>query len=361
MRKIISIIVSIFIITFLCLFIFLPKSKFSENENRYLKSSPVLNFKNFFNRRFQDDLSVYFSDHFPFREKFLSFKSRVDYRLGITRINDVYYGVDNSLLEEYKKPKNSERIVNIVNKFYENNNVDIDFMLVPTSIYVNRFKIDIDNLSYDEMDTIKYFKENLDVNFIDVSNTLVKHNSEYIYYNSDYHWTSLGSYYAYLEYCKNKGIDCNKKVKFETVSRDFYGTLYSKILDNSIQMDYLEKDKSNGNYDIEIDGKKGSLYDESYLKKKDKYSYFLGGNHGIITIKNKTIDNCKTILVIKDSYANCFIPFLIKNYSNVIVIDPRYYNKSISTLIEDNDVNNILFLYNVITIDDDLRILSINR
>lgn len=91
MRKIISIIVSIFIITFLCLFIFLPKSKFSENENRYLKSSPVLNFKNFFNRRFQDDLSVYFSDHFPFREKFLSFKSRVDYRLGITRINDVYY------------------------------------------------------------------------------------------------------------------------------------------------------------------------------------------------------------------------------------------------------------------------------
>ena len=101
------------------------------------------------------------------------------------------------------------------------------------------------------------------------------------------------------------------------------------------------------------------MYEESYLSKKDKYSYFLDNNHYFIEITNNEISTNEELLVIKDSYANAFIPFLVGNYKKIYVIDPRYYKKSISEYIQQKKIKNVLFLYNIKTIDNDLGIISI--
>lgn len=361
MKKIISIFVSFIIVLFLGIFIFLPKEEFSENENRYLEKIAKFNFENIKTGKFQSSLNDYISDHFPFRGTLLGNKNRLMHTFGMYRINDVYYSKDNKLLEEYSTPKNRDRIIRIVNKFSrKNNDVNVEFMLVPTSVSIYEDDISKYNLNSSEFDVIDYYKEKLDVKFIDTRNTLLKNKDSYIYYNSDHHWTTLGAYYAYLDYCKINGIDA-KNFDFEKVSNDFRGTLYSKILDNSTKKDYIIRVYDDNKYRVISDGKEDVLYDNSYLKKKDKYSYFLGGNKGLTSIENLNIKSNDSILIIKDSYANCFIPFIINNYKNVYIIDPRYYSESINKFIDDKNIENVLFLYNVLTIDDDLGIVSINR
>ena len=91
-----------------------------------------------------------------------------------------------------------------------------------------------------------------------------------------------------------------------------------------------------------------SMYESAALENKDKYEVFFGGNHSRIDISTP-MEGKKNLLLFKDSYANCFIPFLVPYYRNIIVIDPRYYYDNIESLITDNEITDILFLYNVNT------------
>lgn len=360
MKRFVDIVVQIIIVLLLILTILLPKVEFSANENRYLQKFPIFNIQNILDGKFMMDMSNYIADHFPFREAFLSFKTNLFKNIGIKRQNDVYYAKDGYLIEEYKKPVNNEKIVRVVNRFIDNNpNIKYDFMLVPTSAYILKDKLSSYNLNYDENITLEYFKNNLKANYIDVSRILLKNNNQDIYYHTDHHWTTLGAYYAYFEYCKNNNLVANN-YSFETVTNDFYGTLYSKVIDNSIKADVIKRISDDKEYIVNYQNKvSNSLYNDDYLNEKDKYSYFLNGNQSIMTITNNNIIN-NEILIIKDSYANSFIPLITNHYSKVHVIDPRYYKKSISDYIKENNISKVLFLYNVGTIDDDLGILSIN-
>lgn len=361
MKKIVSICFSSIIFLFLFIFILLPKEKYSENENRYLEKIEKFNFENIKTGKFQSSLNDYISDHFPFRTLLLGNKNKIMHLLGMYRINNVYYSKNNKLLEEYSTPKNSDRIIRVVNKFSKkHSNINIQFMLVPTSISIYEEDVSKYNLNASEFDAIDYYKNNLGVKFIDTRNILLENKESYIFYNSDHHWTTLGAYYAYLNYCSVNNLEV-KKYDFDKVSNDFRGTLYSKILDNSTEKDYIIRVHDDNKYSVISDGKKDSLYNTNYLSKKDKYSFFLGGNKGITSINNLNNKSDNNILIIKDSYANSFVPFIINNYKNVYVIDPRYYKESIDKFIIDNDIENILFLYNILTIDDDLGIVSINR
>ena len=94
----------------------------------------------------------------------------------------------------------------------------------------------------------------------------------------------------------------------------------------------------------------------SYLDTKDKYSLFLNNNNPIIKIKNNDINDGSKILILKDSYANCFVPFLTEHYEEIHVIDARYYRGSMSDYLKENNIDNTLFLYNMNTIDTDTGI-----
>ena len=112
------------------------------------------------------------------------------------------------------------------------------------------------------------------------------------------------------------------------------------------------------NYVIE-QKKDTSLFNSDKLKHKDKYQVFLNGNHPLIEIEtDKNLD--KKILVIKDSFANNFVPFLTENYGNIFLIDLRYYTDSINEFIKNNDINEVLFLYNVNTFNEDDSIFNLS-
>ncbi len=104
--------------------------------------------------------------------------------------------------------------------------------------------------------------------------------------------------------------------------------------------------------------KSSTLFKSEALNTKDKYEVFTGGNHPLINIKS-TGDPSKKLLLIKDSYANCFLPFLTSHYGEIFVVDLRYYYDNINTLIENNSITDLLFLFNANTFNSDDSILNI--
>lgn len=361
MKKIISGLVSFIVVLIILAFFIVPKESFSYNENRYLAKFPKFSVENVFSSKFMSQLDDYITDHFPFRESLLGFKSRVYKTLGVYKQMDLYYGRDGKLYQEYKKPSGSDKVIRRVQSFSEKVDAKVSFMLVPTSVYINQDRVPKYNTNYDEKKTFDYYIKNLDVDFIDVRDSFFKNKDDYLYYGTDHHWTTKGAYLAYLEYCKFAGISPNH-YSFSSVNQHFYGTLYSKVLDRFLPYDTILKVDDQTKYKVYFDdsGKSSdSLYNYQYLNKKDKYSFFLDNNHSLIRIENLNTTSNHSILIIKDSYANSFIPLLAPHYQYIHVIDPRYYHASISEYLKENKIENVLFLYNILTLDDDLGIVSI--
>ena len=211
--------------------------------------------------------------------------------------------------------------------------------------------------SIDELEVIKDISSKYpEITFIDATTNLENHKKEYIYYKTDHHWTPLGAFYAYQAWhnADDKDLD---SYDIKEVSTDFLGSLYSKVLNSNTAVDKIEliypKDQINYEVTYNFNPKKSdTLYDFSKLKTKDQYQIFLGGNYPEITIHTSNNNN-RSILLFKDSFANAFIPFLLNDYENIYIIDLRYFNKDINTYLEDKDIDEILFLYNLYNLSED--------
>lgn len=367
-NKITALFLSLIVIILTITFLFKNNTEFSENENRYLQLKPKFSFNSLIKGEFISKVEDYFADQFPFRDGFMNIKTSVDKLLGKKDINDVYLAQNDYLIEKYKNPINSDKIIKTLNNFQKDiNYVNLNLMLVPTSISINSDLLP-KNVEYqNQMTQLNYIYQKITFNTINVYDALLKQNKYYqMFYRLDHHWTSYGAYYAYLEYAKANNIDylSINDFKIEEVTKEFNGTLYSKSNDYSKKPDsiHLFIPKKH-NYKVEyVFTKKttDSLYEKSYLDKKDKYSMFLDNNHPLIVITNKDIKNNSEIVVIKDSYANSFIPFLVNHFSKVHVIDPRFYHDSISEYIKNNKkIKDALILYNMNTLDKDLGILTL--
>ena len=101
-----------------------------------------------------------------------------------------------------------------------------------------------------------------------------------------------------------------------------------------------------------------TLYDKSALESKDHYTVFFGGNHPRIDITT-TVENQRRLLIFKDSYANCFVQFLIPYYERIILVDPRYYYDDISILMKQSGVTDVLYLYNLDTFLSDTSLSDV--
>ena len=367
-HKLITLFLIIIFLSLSVSFIFSDKKEFSENENRYMQSFPEFSLKALFNGKYIVELEDYFTDHFPLRDRFMSIKTLTDKILGKRDVSGVYFASNDYLIEKYDKPKNNDKIINKLNKFYEElNYVNMNLMLVPTSVSINSDLLPNNAPTYSEKDTIDYIYNKINFDKVDVYNVLLEKNKKHqMYYRLDHHWTTYAAYYAYVEYAKNNNLEYYSLNSFEIeeVTNDFNGTLYSKTNDYTRKPDSIYVFKlPNTSYTVNyVDKKKetDTLYEYSYLDTKDKYSLFLDNNHSLIEIKNNIVNNGKELVVIKDSFANCLVPFLINHYEKVYVIDPRYYKKSISEFIKENpNIRDLLFVYNTNNIDNDKGILTI--
>lgn len=355
--KIFSITVSLFTVSYTLLFIATPNKEMSEAENRYLTDLPKFSMNSLFNGTYISNIENYINDQFPNRDTLVGIKSSFDIKLGKKYHNGVYIGKDNYLLEEFKRAEGTEKIISKINSFTSKlDGINIMTMLVPTSIEIYKDKLpnNIDTLSQKEY--IDYIYSKIKTKNIDVYNELILNKYKYdLYYRLDHHWTIYGSYYGYLSYMKYNDLDYRniKDYTYSKVSSSFNGTLYSKShiynlpsdIIYSLNIDY--KYKVNYVYNSK---KTDTIYDDNYLNTKDKYSYFLSSNHPLIIIENESVSENK-LLIVKDSYANSLIPYLIEYYSEIHIIDPRFYKSSISEYVIDNNIENVLLFFNVNTLD----------
>ena len=212
-----------------------------------------------------------------------------------------------------------------------------------------------------------YSGMNSEVTTVDAYAALMAHRSEYIYFRTDHHWTATGAYYAYEAYCSAAGIPATPLESYEKLTfGGFLGTLYSKTGQPSAMGEnpdtveaYIPKG-TNDEYIFDANGGDRTRYrggvvrrdtDTFYAAAASKYNCFLMGDHPLIEIHNENISADRkgtTVLLVKESFGNAFAPFLVDSYEHVYVVDYRYYNGTLTELVNDKGVDDVIFLNNVV-------------
>ena len=331
---------------------------YSPVEKRELQTRPEISITKVLDGRFQKKYESYLRDQFPGRDHWVSFQTDMELFMGKNEIHNVYIGKNHYLLEHYTEkefdPQQISKNLQALEKFVgkAKQNADVHVMMVPTKSWVLREKLPAFAPHYKEQkfyDALQQKLEKEDV-LISVEPVLDAHKEEEIYYRTDHHWTTLGAWYAYEQYTKAVGGDLQRaqgKKKFRCISKDFYGTTYAKI-NYARQADKIEiyepADKLRVVYNMG-EKKTKTLYDVSFLKTSDQYSVFTGGNQAVLEITGG-IKNGKTLLLIKDSFANSILPFLAEDYEKLVVVDLRQLNVSGDRLLEMFSPTDILILYN---------------
>ena len=331
---------------------------YSPVEKRELQTRPEISITKVLDGRFQKKYESYLRDQFPGRDHWVSFQTDMELFMGKNEIHNVYIGKNHYLLEHYTEkefdPQQISKNLQALEKFVgkAKQNADVHVMMVPTKSWVLREKLPAFAPHYKEQkfyDALQQKLEKEDV-LISVEPVLDAHKEEEIYYRTDHHWTTLGAWYAYEQYTKAVGGDLQRaqgKKKFRCISKDFYGTTYAKI-NYARQADKIEiyepADKLRVVYNMR-EKKTKTLYDVSFLKTADQYSVFTGGNQAVLEITGG-IKNGKTLLLIKDSFANSILPFLAEDYEKLVVVDLRQLNVSGDRLLEMFSPTDILILYN---------------
>lgn len=350
---------------------------FSEVENRQLKQMPKLTANSLFSGTFGKDYETYLSDQFIGRDQWISLKTTSDRMMGKKEVNGVYFAKDDYLIEKHTKSeldsaqykKNIKRLKTVTNTYTKLlGNGHVKVMFAPTASAILRDKLP-KSAPKDPQDEILNDMKNSAKKgtFIDLRSTFKKEKEKYIYYKTDHHWTTLGAYYAYVDWAKSMKITPipMKQWKREVVSKDFLGTVYSKV-NQAPSTDTIEfwTRKSGEKYEVIYDmgqKKSNSLYERSYLKKKDKYSAFLDGNHALTVIKNKKVKNGKKLVIIKDSYAHSFAPFAANHFEEVHLIDLRYFNMGIKSYIKQQGITDFLMLYHVMSYAKDIHTIQLTK
>lgn len=332
---------------------------YSETENRMLAQKPEFSLHSLANGKYMSDMEDYVTDQFFIRDKWINLKVLEDMVLGKRESNGVYIGKEQHLMEIPYTPnrpnldKNLDAIAAFANRHRE---AEMVMSLVPNPAYISKQYLPKHTPVRDQGEDIAYVKGKVEnaLNYVDLTKTMSSHKDEEIYYKTDHHWTTLGARYAFETLAAPLGIKApTDKYKIYPVTHSFSGTLasksgYDRALD-TIEI-YVPENVNTDcvvNY-VEEQEKSASMYNSEALKNKDKYEVFFGGNHTRIDISTANKEK-KNLLMFKDSYANCFIPFLTPYYRNIYVIDSRYYYDDIDKLMSDNEITDVLFLYNVNT------------
>lgn len=354
----------IIIIVFTIMSLIKDDKKFSELENRNLKTSVKFSLKSFLDGSFQSDYEKYINDQFPLRDKWISIKSMSEHALGKIENNGIIYGKNGELFEKFdsldkeKLKKNVEAINIFSQRYYDK----VSLMIVPNSYEIYKENLPKNSPIIMQEEIINQIYDFLKFsNNVDLMKELIGNKNKYIYYKTDHHWTTYG---AYLAYCSFMDSINKEKVKFDDFQKvelpNFYGTYFSKAKPFNIKPDIMTYYNFE-NLTMEIVGDKvyDSIYDYSKEDLKDKYSLFLYGNNPLTIIKNNNIKENNKVLVIKDSFGNSLIPFLTQSYKEIHVIDLRYFTSKLSSYLKENEFENILIIYNFINLSTDNNILRI--
>ena len=356
-EKLVGIIFILTLFLFLIINVIVPDREKSVQENRMLATKPKFRLSSLISGDYDEKFEAYMDDQFVGRDMWRKLKVAVD-RIGGSRLeNGVYIGTNGQLLEQIEVADENHLAANIkaIKSFSESQSkIPVRMMLVPDAANVLNHSLPALAKPEDQTQMFSMVRKDLgdSVEWIDVSTELNKHKTEKIYYKTDHHWTTLGAFYAFQAVAPSLGIDGDLSGNYVSyaVSDSFNGMLASKSgvnLGEKEQIDIYVPTEEDTDLIVDYvdEGKRStSLYDSSKLKEKDQYTVFLGGNSSLLDIRTVSTST-KRLLLVKDSFANSFIPFLTPYYREIVVVDPRYYSGTINDLMDSYRISEVLFLY----------------
>lgn len=383
------------------------RPSFSEKEKRELAKFPEFSVSSLVSGEFFKGVDAWFSDTFPLREAMITVNSKINEMHGF---GDRIYGLNNEVsipddpkhegekdttepvsAEETEPPipdqidEVTQALSNIVvigNAGYEyftfNKTVADKYvsvinkttaslkgqsrvfsMLVPTSIDImisDNVRKNINSSSQsDAMDYI-YSALNEDAVAVNIYKTMRMHRDEYIYYRTDHHWTALGAYYAYCKFAETAGFTQRSLDRFTKESYgDFLGSFYSDTNSSSMKKEPDELIAYVPKYETKLTAtnSKGVTFnwklvnDVSDYASSLKYSAFTAGDNPYTEIENLSKEKGKTCFIVKESFGNAVIPYIVGHYKKVYVVDYRYYKGGILTLAKDKKANDVIFINNM--------------
>lgn len=336
----------------------LKDREFSENENRYLAQKPYISLERIKTGEFMRNMEEYVSDQLPLRDSLTTARTELLKAAGSREINGVYLGKDGYLIEQWlEQDFDEERLQNNIealNGFLEKHQDKKAFvMIVPTAAETMKDKLPPHAPSFCQEKAMAQIEKGLSSGtLIDLRQTFSAHREDGVFYKTDHHWTSRGAFQGYLKWCEANGMYLPAS-QFHPVqvSDSFQGSLDSRVLEaegsrDSIELFTREQEPSytvSYNFGREISD---SVYAPENLKKKDQYQIFLNGNHPEVTIETSN-KNGRRLLIVKDSFANALVPFLIGDCESIHLIDLRYYRGSLEDYISQREINEFLILYNL--------------
>lgn len=375
----------------------MKKEKVSVMENRTLASFPKYSDSILWSGQYFRKINEYYADNFPLRDKWMNVSNKFRSIIGFKSSEiTIYGGVDNpeanektdtlvdmindgplpddGAVGEKKKGvfvfknrafemfgggpgigKTYADVINSYNQLLSPQGIQVYNLIIPVALEfeITEKYAKMQKPNRSAIENI-YNSEDANIKKVWAIDSIRQHRTEYIYFNTDHHWTSLGAYYAYKAFCVQAGLTpVNLDTVASKVKPSFLGSLYRLTRDPSLEKNpdsvryYLFKDSINFFVGSAAIGSwtKSKLYGEG-AKGTNSYSVFLQGDLPIVKIETQH-KNGRKIAIVKESYGNAFAPFLLNNYEKVIVVDQRYYTGDFIKMLKAEGINELLFINNI--------------
>ena len=329
-----------------------PKRAESELERRKLAQFPDFSFSSLVKNEWTAKYGEYTKDQVIVRDSWLKAQSLCESLLfQKEEIGGAMIGKNDALFTKMfaltpTEEKLLQKNTTLVQQFIEKFPGQVTFLLAPSSSVINAEELPANTPMLDEnarLDTIFSAVSEADSLDLRDSFTAAKDDIQ-LYYDTDHHWTSYGAYLAYQQFCQMRGLTPMEVTESAyTTVPGFYGTTYSKALYWKSKPDTIAYRDLPNAMTVLTENFTATMYDKSKLETGDKYAMFLYGNNGYSTIEG---DGEGSILVVKDSYANSFIPYLTANYARIGVIDPRGFGLSVADFAQQEGYDEVLLLFN---------------
>lgn len=351
-----------------CLFLFFiavtlfacPDQKYSEKEKRYLEAMPTFSFESALDGTYQAQLEDWIADQFPARDFWVGLHAYSQLLLGRNALQSIYMTSDGYLVNAPATQDLSDFRKNIsrFDNFAEKSGLPATLIMVPSTGSLHHESLPTGHSPYPDEQMYLDAAENARyLEVLDFRSVLEKADEvKPVAYRTDHHLTSYGNYVLYTSFRHHAGKDFLSEDQYAVeVASDFYGTTWSGSGYWLTQPDELEIWDSGIDVEVSItDDAESQIISESmffrqHLIEMDKYPVFLDGNHALTKISNLDAEG-DTLLIIKDSYAHGFAPFLAEYYQTIFLLDLRYYRGNISEFVAANGIDELLFLYGTSTL-----------
>ncbi len=352
-----------FLAGFGLLHILLPDRNFSPVENRTLSRMPDFSWSALADGSYTSKLEKYLEDQFPLRDSWMGLKNRYEYLLGKREFHGVYLCGDR-LIHKIEDASRAEQNIAYLQKLTELTDIPVYLGLIPTAAEVYRDQLPAGAENFDQAAYLKKVRESVpDAVWVDMEKWMDGASGVSLFYRTDHHWTSAGAWHGYAALMEAMGEPFEPLGTPETVSENFYGTLYSSSGVHWLAPDTIERYVSGESVTVENfeKGETHGLYVDSFLGEKDKYASFLGGNTPLYIIRNPEAASEEKLLVVRDSYSDAMAPFLSQYFAEIHLVDLRYYRTSVAEYARENGMDRIFVCYSVENFVKDLDAVFMGR